>query len=227
MIESGEQEPSIRLIEDTLLPELKLESVDPFNPVVVARVPEGWTALGTGNYAAVFEHGALPGKVVKVYAPGRPGWAEECGVYEKLGPHPAYSVMYAAGILGEHDYLLLKKLEGKTFYNCFRDGTRIPLQAVRDIDDALEYARSRGLNPKDVHGKNVMLKDGRGLVVDISDFLQDGPCVMWADFKKAYYRLYRPLMPRRPVPLPDWVMDTIRFLYRRLRRKARLDGRIT
>ncbi|WP_172195729.1 serine/threonine protein kinase [Saccharibacillus qingshengii] len=224
MIHSGEQEPSIRLIEDTLLPDVRLESVDPFNPVVVHHTPADWRLLGAGNYAAVFEHPLLPGKVVKVYAPGRPGWREECEVYERLGTHPAYSTLYAADVQGPYSYLVLKKLEGKTLYNCLRDGTRIPRQAMRDIDKALDYARSRGLNPKDVHGKNVMLKDGRGLVVDISDFLQEGPCIMWKDFKRAYYILYRPLMPKRPVSLPDWLMNTIRFLYRRLRRKSRLDG---
>lgn len=226
MIQSGEQEPSIRLIEDTLLPDVQLESIDPFNPVVVHLTPTGWKLLGAGNYAAVFEHPALPGKVVKVYAPGRPGWREECDVYERLGTHPAYSTLYAANVLDDKYYLVLKKLEGKTFYNCLRDGTYIPSKAVRDIDNALDYARSRGLNPKDVHGKNVMLKDGRGLVVDISDFLQAGPCVMWKDLKKAYFKLYKPLMPKKHTfPMPDWSMDMIRYVYRRLRKKARLDGR--
>ncbi|NGZ77327.1 serine/threonine-protein kinase [Saccharibacillus alkalitolerans] len=225
MIQSGEQDPSIRLIEETLLPEVRLESVDPFNPIVVHHTPAGWKLLGTGNYASVFEHPSLPGKVVKVYAPGRPGWQEECDVYEKLGTHPAYSTLHAAGVLDDRYYLVLKKLEGKTFYNCLRDGTYIPEKAVRDVDKALDYARSRGLNPKDVHGKNVMLKDGRGLVVDISDFLQAGPCVMWKDLRKAYFKLYKPLMPKRPFPMPDWTMDSIRYLYRRLRKKARLDGR--
>ncbi|WP_037285130.1 serine/threonine protein kinase [Saccharibacillus sacchari] len=226
MMHSGEQEPSIRLIEDTLLPDVQLESIDPFNPVVVHLTPTDWTLLGAGNYAAVFEHPSLPGKVVKVYAPGRPGWREECDVYERLGTHPAYSTLYAANVLDNKYYLVLKKLEGKTLYNCLRDGTYIPSKAVRDIDSALDYARSRGLNPKDVHGKNVMLKDGRGLVVDISDFLQAGPCVMWKDFKKAYFKLYKPLMPKKHTfPMPDWSMNAIRYVYRRLRKKARLDGR--
>lgn len=227
MIRSVEQEPAIRLIEDTLLPDVVIESIDPFDPVVVRHTPRGWKLLGAGNYAAVFEHPSLPGKVVKIYAPGRPGWQEECDVYEKLGSHPAYSALYAADVYGDKSYLVLKKLEGKTFYNCLRDGVYIPSKAVRDVEQALDYARSRGLNPKDVHGKNVMLKDGRGLVVDISDFLQEGPCVMWKDFKKAYFKLYKPLMPKKHTfPMPDWSMDLIRHVYRRLRKKARLDGRL-
>ncbi|MCQ4087456.1 serine/threonine protein kinase [Saccharibacillus sp. JS10] len=222
MIQSGDQEPSIRLIEDTLLPSVKIESIDPFNPVVVHVTPTGWTLLGIGNYAAVFEHTSLPGKVVKIYAPGRSGWEEECEVYRKLGSHPAYSTLYGADIVGDKSYLVLKKLEGKTFYNCLRDGTYIPSKAVEDVDNALDYARSRGLNPKDVHGKNVMLKNGRGLVVDISDFLQPDRCVMWKDFKKAYSKLYRPLMPKKHTfAMPDWSMNMIRHLYRRFRKKAR------
>lgn len=51
-----------------------------------------------------------------------------------------------------------------------KQGILITEQAIRDIDIALDYARSRGLHPHDVHAKNVMVNDGRGLIVDVSDF---------------------------------------------------------
>ena len=62
-----------RLIYRELLPHLRIESVQPTNPVVVRTTPAPWRMLGAGNYAAVFYHPDFPEHVVKVYAPDRPG----------------------------------------------------------------------------------------------------------------------------------------------------------
>ena len=59
-------------------------------------------------------------------------------------------------------------------YDAVQRGIKIPEQVIKDVNKALDYARSQGLNPYDVHGKNVMMKDGRGYVVDISDFYKEG-----------------------------------------------------
>jgi hypothetical protein len=205
------------LVERTLLPGLKLESVQPEEPVLVNELPGNWTKLGAGNYAGVFTHPNLQDEVVKVYAPGRPGWEDEVEVYRKLGEHPAYSSCLHAGERGDLRYLVLKKLRGKTFYQCLVQGLTIPQQVIDDIDAALDYARARGLYPHDVHGKNVMVSEGRGLVVDVSDFLKDEPCSMWDDLKKAYSYLYSPLMANNPVPVPEWVLNGVRKGYRLFR----------
>jgi len=52
-----------------------------------------------------------------------------------------------------------------------------------------------GVATPDVHGRNVMMLSGRGLVVDVSDFDEE-TCSKWNDLKKAYYWLYRPSSPR-------------------------------
>ncbi|MDF2716654.1 MAG: serine/threonine protein kinase, partial [Paenibacillus sp.] len=75
------------------------------------------------------------------------------------------------------------------------------------------------LNPHDVHGKNVMMIEGRGVVVDVSDFLKDEYCVMWSDFKKSYYALYKPLLLRFTVPLPGPLLNFLRKGYRLIRRR--------
>ena len=46
----------IESIHQELLPNLRMESLNPLNPVVVHQVLEPWRLLGTGNYAGVFYH---------------------------------------------------------------------------------------------------------------------------------------------------------------------------
>ncbi|MEM6836027.1 MAG: serine/threonine protein kinase [Cyanobacteria bacterium P01_C01_bin.120] len=203
---------------ETLLPKLRLASLDPHNPVVVEFVPPPWQCLGAGNYAAVFWHPDYSEQVVKVYAPGRPGIEAETEVYRRLGQHPAFSCCYASGA----NFLILRRLEGITLYDCLHRGMPIPSQVMRDIDAALDYARDRGLFPHDVHGRNVMLSEGRGLVVDISDFLETAPCRAWEDLKRAYWWIYRPIIMPVRLRIPYWMLDSVRAAYRWFRRGLRL-----
>ncbi|MEO0406276.1 MAG: serine/threonine protein kinase [Cyanobacteria bacterium P01_A01_bin.135] len=208
---------SAELVHNTLLPELQIESLDPHNPVVVHYVPSPWQRLGTGNYAAVFIHPDFPKQVVKVYAPGRPGIAEEAEVYRRLGPHPAFSdCLYA-----NDRFLILRRLQGTTLYDCLQQGISIPEQVIKDIDNALDFARQRGLFPHDIHGRNVMMDGQRGVVVDISDFLHQDPCRAWNDVKRAYYWLYRPLLQPLGTRIPYWCLDGVRQVYRWYRRATR------
>jgi hypothetical protein len=204
-------------VERVLLPGAAIESVHPGEPIVVGRVPEPWAVVGCGNYAAVFAHPGWPDQVVKVYAPGRPGHAEEVRVYERLGAHPAYSRCSHAG----DGYLVLARLDGLTLFDHLRRGVPIPPPAIDDIDDALAYARSRGLHPHDVHAKNVMVTaEGRGLVVDVSDFAQHVPCARWDHLKWAYRWIYRPILLRWTLPMPLWLLDSVRRTYRFVRRST-------
>lgn len=197
-------------IHTELLPHLKIASVDAHHPVQVEVVPVPWQCLGMGNYAAVLCHPDAPDWVVKVYAPGRPGFEEEVEVYRRLGSHPTFSeCLYA-----ENSFLILKRLYGVTLYDCVHRGIRIPRQVIRDIDQALDYARQRGLSPHDVHGRNVMMFQGRGLVVDVSDFLHPDPCAKWQNLKRAYFWLYRPLIAPLRLRVPYGLLDTVRIGYR-------------
>jgi len=196
-----------------LLPRVEIESVAPHDPVVARGAPPSWHLVGAGNYAAVFYHEDYPDKVVKIYAPGRPGFTEEVEVYRRLGSHPAFSECYYA----RDNFLILKRLYGVTLYDCMNQGVYIPEQVIRDIDLALEYARDRGLRPHDVHGRNVMMSQGRGLVVDISDFLHEDDCSAWEDLKKAYYWLYKPVLSRLKMGVPSTLLNAVRKSYRFVR----------
>ncbi|BAB77141.1 serine/threonine protein kinase (plasmid) [Anabaena sp. FACHB-709] len=200
----------LKNIYQDLLPGLQIESVNPRDPIKVKYLPQPWGLLGKGNYAAVVDHPDYPNCVVKIYAPGRPGFEEEVEVYRRLGSHPAFSeCLYAAD-----GFLVLKRLDGTTLYDCMHLGLPIPQQVIQDIDEALDYARSRGLHPHDVHGRNVMMHQGRGLVVDISDFLHQETCSKWDDLKKAYYWLYRPVLRPLRLRVPNSALNTLRKSYR-------------
>ena len=210
----------IERIERELLPALRIESVDPRHPVVPRHVPAPWRVLGAGNYAAVLTHPEHPELVVKVYAPGRPGLDAETEVYARLGRHPAYSACVHAG----SGYLVLARLHGVTLYDAVHRGLPIPERVIRDIDAALEHARARGLHPHDVHGRNVMMHEGRGLVVDVSDFLECEACSKWRDLRRGYYCFYRPLLMPLRLRVPYAVLDLVRAGYRFVRRVSPLSS---
>jgi hypothetical protein len=200
----------IENIHVELLPKLQIESVNPHDPVKVRHIPPPWILVGTGNYAAVVHHPDFPDLVVKIYAPGRPGFSEEVEVYNRLGKHPAFSQLFYA----EDDFLVLKRLYGVTIWDCVQFGIRVPKRVIKDIDKALDYARSRGLFPHDVHARNVMMYEGRGLVVDISDFLDQEYCSKWDNLKKAYYWIYLPFIYPFKLKVPLSLLNFVRKGYR-------------
>lgn len=198
------------IVHAQLLPKLQIESVNPHDPIKVRHIPHPWKLIGTGNYAAVVHHPDFQDLVVKIYAPGRDGFEEEVEVYQRLGEHPAFSQCYYA----QDGFLILKRLYGVTLWDSMSLGLRIPKKVIQDIDQALDYARSRGLIPQDIHARNVMMYEGKGLVVDISDFLQKENCSKWDNLKKAYYWVYLPLIYPLKLRVPLSLLNLIRKCYR-------------
>ncbi|WP_160719897.1 serine/threonine protein kinase [Bacillus sp. USDA818B3_A] len=208
----------INLIETELLPNIDLSVFSPFDPIVVDNRSDSWKTIGCGNYAGVFMHEAYPEVVVKVYGRNQEELTEETEVYKKLGTHESFSKLYGYG----ENYLILKKLEGITLFNALIKGVQIPKRVMEDIDRGLEYARSVDLNPFDVHGKNVVMFEGRGYIVDVSDFYKQGYCRKWDDLKKAYHKIYHPFLYKYHPPIPFPLVDAIRKgyrIYRRVKRK--------
>lgn len=211
----------IDLIENELLPFIHLSSSNPFDPIHVRNLSRSWKTIGNGNYAGVFSHGSNPDQVVKVYGRSPEELRKEIEVYQKLGSHEAYSTLYAYG----ENYLVLKKLEGITLFQAIVKGVPIPESVINDIDRGLQYAKSVGLNPFDVHGKNVVMNEGRGYIVDVSDFYKQGYCEKWDDLKRAYYKIYKPLLLKYHPPIPFIVVDAIRKgyrMYRKLKKRKNL-----
>ncbi len=198
------------LVEKELLPIINIYGEMEHEPVTVSNIPKPWSLLGNGNYAAVFTRQDYDDFVVKIYASNRSGAEQEIEVYKQIGSHPAYSKLFANG----ENYLILKNLKGITLFNAVRKGIFIPKQVIKDIDEALQYAKTKGLNPFDVHGKNVVMDNGRGYVVDISDFLKKGICTKWKDLRKAYNHFYYPVFRRICFPVPFFILEWVRKGYR-------------
>lgn len=205
-----EVEKFIDIIDKELKTNISIESIDSEDPVIVKYIPDSWILLGCGNYAAVFTCEKFEDYVVKIYAKGRPGLKEEIEVYKAIGNHPAYSYL----LYYTEEYLVLKRIKGVTLYNCLKFGIKIPPKIVKDVDEALEYARKRGLNPHDVHVKNIMIMDNQGVVVDISDFKHKEYCYLWNDFKRAYYKYYLPFLYKVTIPISEFILNFIRKSYR-------------
>lgn len=210
-------ETLISFVDNELLPMIDMKSISAFDPIIVEKVPDPWILLGVGNYAAGLTHPDFPEYVVKIYAPGRPGIKEEIEVYSKIKSHPSYSECFHH----TENYLILKRLKGKTLYKCINEGIQIPESVIKDIDEALKYAKDIGLNPHDVHAKNVMIVEGQGVVVDISDFTKSEKCVLWKHFKKAYYKIYLPFIYKLHPPIPEFCLNLIRKAYRLFTRKKK------
>lgn len=198
----------IDLIKNKLIPQVILESINPKDPIIVRNIPEGWHILGRGNYAGVFYHDKFPQYAVKIYAPGRPGIEKESKVYKMLGNHQSFSTCYYAC----SRFLILKRLYATTLYDCLKKGIFIHEKIIQDINEAIMYVRHKGLNPHDIHFKNVGIQDGKGIIIDVSDFLENDNCYLWYDCEKFYRKLYKKL----PfiIPLPDFILNMGRKLYR-------------
>lgn len=196
------------------LQNVQLKSPSPNDPIVVMHTPRPWELVGTGNYAGVFGHPDYPRVVIKVYAPGRPGIEQEIEVYRKLGETRYFPVCYQHG----DNYLVIKRINGISLFDCIRHGIPIPPQAILDVEEALAVARSKGLYPHDVHGKNVLMHQGRGYLIDVSDYYIQAEDTKWRDLRKAYDAIYLPFLKDRGWKIPLWVLDGVRKGYRYMKK---------
>ena len=199
---------SFQEIED-LIKFIKLESKSRFDPVHVIAHPKSWRCIGVGNSAAVFQprNSKLS---VKVFADEFSTKAkEESEIYQQLGDSPFFSRCYRRG----DNFLILEYRKGQTVYDCLLQGLFIPEQVIHDVDCAIQYAKSRDLNPSDIHVKNILVDDGRGFLIDVSSYRRQGHCKRWDTLKQVYFdyylKIYKPGMA-----VPSWLLETIRKWYR-------------
>lgn len=176
-------------------------------PVTIEGAAEGMRCVGVGTDAAVFQSLAAPQYAFKVYAEGKWDKLEaEAKVYKLLGSSPYFSSCYRA----TERFLVLKFEEGPTLFDCLLQGIHIPKGAIEDVEHARKYVRERGLNPRDIHLKNIILQDGHAKLIDVSEYIKPGDDFRWDHLKLAYKEHY-PLFESKPVPF--WLLDTIRKWY--------------
>ena len=104
--------------------------------------------IGVGTDAAVFQSVSVPTYAFKLYAKDKVNKAKiEADVYRVLRDSPFFPTFFAS----YDECLVLSYEEGKTLFDCILQGIHIPEQVVKEVEDAREYVRNKGLNPRDIH----------------------------------------------------------------------------
>src|SRR5690606_19655106 len=106
--------------------------------------------------------------------------------------------------------LVLKYEEGPTLFDCLLQGIPVPDQVIADVETARDFVRKQGMNPRDIHLKNILLQNGRAKLLDVSEYIKPGNDFRWEHLKKAYTEYYGLI---KGTPMPFWLLDTIRKWY--------------
>ncbi|WP_043932404.1 serine/threonine protein kinase [Bacillus sp. EB01] len=195
------------IVAEKHLSKISVSSNPNNEPVSIHGNSNHLKCIGIGTDAAVFQSIDLPAYVFKLYADDKIQKAQiEAEVYEVLGDSPYFSTCFG----NKDNYLVLNFEGGVTLYDCLLQGISIPKQVIEDVDQARKYVREKGLNPRDIHLKNILLQNGRAKIIDVSEYVQPGNDMRWEHLKKAYDQYYH-LINGKPVPL--LLIETIRKGY--------------
>ncbi|MCT2536280.1 serine/threonine protein kinase [Aquibacillus koreensis] len=176
-------------------------------PVTIQGSSDELRCVGVGTDAAVFQSIHVPAYAFKLYAEDRLSKIEvEREVYRLIGDSDYFSTCYAS----YKRFLVLSYEEGHTLYDCLLQGIHIPEQAIEDVERARDYVRSVNLNPRDIHLKNILLQNGKAMILDVSEYVKPGNDYRWEHLKKAYDDYYH-LIDSKSVPF--WLLETIRKWY--------------
>ncbi|MCR8842346.1 serine/threonine protein kinase [Paenibacillus sp. SC116] len=179
------------------------------DPVTIEGESDELHCIGIGTDAAVFVHDRMPQYAYKLYAAeALPKKEAEISVYEALKGSSFFPVYYGAG----NRYVVLSHERGITLYDCLLLGIPVPRQVVDDVEAARAFVREKGLNPRDIHLKNVLLQDGRGKVLDVSEYIQPGNDKRWEHLVWAYDNVY-PLLEGEKIS--SWLLEAVKNGYYR------------
>ncbi|KGA83962.1 MAG: serine/threonine protein kinase [Lysinibacillus fusiformis] len=189
------------------LSKIKVFSNPNNEPVTICGEANDLKCIGIGTDAAVFQSLSAPAYAFKIYAKDKVHKVKvEATVYQVLEESPYFSTCFAA----YNEYLVLSYEEGKTLFDCILQGIHIPKQVVNEVEEAREYVRKKGLNPRDIHLKNILLQNGRAKIIDVSEYTLQGNDHRWEHLKKGYEQYYH-LIDGNSVPF--WLVETIRKWY--------------
>ncbi|AUS09697.1 serine/threonine protein kinase [Laceyella sacchari] len=192
---------------DTSLKEIIVHANDRNELVDVEYIPSPFRLIGVGTDAVVVQHPDYPDLVFKCYAPDRLVKKEqEKQVYERLGNSPYFARLRGSGT----NYLALSYEPGPTLYQCLERGITIPEQVIEQVEEARRFARSKGLNPRDIHLKNVILQGNKAKVIDVSEYLNPGDDKRWDHLVEGYNAFYSLIKGKK---LPVWLIEMVKHIY--------------
>lgn len=192
---------------EELLTQVTLRGKAENQPVELLNLPHQMEIVGIGTDGAVLRIKGEEQRVYKFFPDDRLNKLDqEYAVYQKLGGNHFFSKCLGKG----HNYLILSYEEGPTLYQCLEKGILIPKQVIQDVEDARDFVRQQGLNPRDIHLKNVILQSGRAKLIDVADYTKSGDDGRWDHLREGYEKYYH-LIREKTIPL--WVLDLVRRRY--------------
>ncbi|SHH35438.1 hypothetical protein [Virgibacillus chiguensis] len=177
------------------------------------------TLIGSGRSAVVCKIRST-NRVIKVFPSGYEHIAgEEATVYEQLQDCALFPELYASGA----NYLVLDYIDGVTLYDCLVQGIPFTKKHIDEADQAFAYAKRQGLNPADIHLRNIILTPANTIkVIDVARFKQEEYDQQWEDIKFYLHSIYfKRYCPNR---IPILVLRSIATLYKN-KLTSRLLGR--
>ena len=166
--------------------------------------------IGEGRSAFAFRINGT-NLVLKVFFPQFEKVAEEeAGIYKELAGNPFFPSLHEAG----RNYLVMDYVRGMTLYQCLVNGMPIGAGHIEEVDHALKLAREKGLNPSDIHLRNIIITpEDEVKLIDVARFRQGKQCSQWEDLKSAFYKYYR--HERFPKKMPEPAMNLIAYFYKK------------
>lgn len=166
--------------------------------------------VGTGRSAFVFRinHSS---KAIKVFFPDYTYIAkEEADIYIALHDISYFPKVYDSGL----NYIVMDFIEGRTLFECVNKGIPITTEHIKEIDAALLLASNKGLNPSDIHLRNIFITSTNDIkLIDVARFRQTKDCTQWSDLKSAYVLYYKKRYFPKKIPAP--IMNTVAFFYKK------------
>lgn len=166
--------------------------------------------VGTGRSAFVFRIKSTM-TAMKVYFPAFTRVAmEEAEIYKKLQGIVYYPTVYASG----SNFVVMDYIEGLTLLDCMVNRKVITSSHITEIDHALSLAIARGLNPSDIHLRNIFITDNGNIkLIDVARFRQKKHCHQWEHLKRAFRQFYcKRFFPKK---IPVSLLNMIAWLYKK------------
>jgi predicted Ser/Thr protein kinase len=178
--------------------------------VVLAEKDDRLRLIGEGRSAFAFRISGTDLVLKVFFPPFERIAAEEAEIYKELKGNPFFPALHESG----SNYLVIDYVQGTTLFNCLVKGIPIASRHIKEVDDALQLARENGLNPSDIHLRNIIVTPkGDVRLIDVARFRQTKKCSQWDDLKIAFYKFYK--HKHFPKKVPEYAMNLVAFFYKK------------